>query len=172
MSNLQATLKPLIHEDIQPHDLCSRLNRTLCEIMPENKFISLFYGVLDSKNNWFTYCNAGHNPPILLAADGIVEELNSSGAILGRFPDWKYSQTDRQLSRGDTLLLFTDGVIEACDQQNELFGEEKLAQVALGAAYQTADQLHSTLLQAASDHCDGKFQDDATLIVLKSKASY
>jgi sigma-B regulation protein RsbU (phosphoserine phosphatase) len=171
MSNLQASLKPLIHKDIQPHDLCSRLNRTLCEIMPENKFISLFYGVLDSKNNWFTYCNAGHNPPILLSANGNAIELNSSGAILGRFPDWQYSQTDRRLSPGDALLLFTDGVIEACDQQNELFGEGKLVQVAQESVHQTAGQMQSRLLQAASEHCGGKFQDDATLIVLKSKAN-
>ena len=172
MSNLQASLKPLIHKDIQPHDLCSRLNRTLCEIMPENKFVSLFYGVLDSQNHWFTYCNAGHNPPMLISADGGVTELNSSGAILGRFPDWQYSQTDRQLNHGDILLLFTDGVVEACDQQNELFGEQKLVQVAQEFAHQTAAELQSTLLQAASDHCGGKFQDDATLIVLKSKTSF
>jgi len=169
MSNLQASLKPLIRKDIQPHDLCSRLNRTLCEIMPENKFVSLFYGVLDSQNHWLTYCNAGHNPPILLGADDNVTELNSSGAILGRFPDWQYSQTDRKLSRGDTLLFFTDGVVEACDQQNELFGEEKLVQTARKFAHQTARKLQKTLLQAVSAHCGGKFQDDATLIILQAK---
>src|SRR5262249_12393893 len=172
MSNLQASLKPLIQEDIQPHDLCSRLNRTLCEIMPENKFISLFYGVLDSRNHWLTYCNAGHNAPILLGVDGSATELNSSGAILGRFPDWQYSQMDQKLSQGDTLLLFTDGVVEACDQQNELFGEQKLAQTAQSFAHQPADELLNSLLQAASDHCGGKFQDDATLIVLKSRNSF
>jgi len=169
MSNLQASLKPLVHKDIQPHDLCSRLNRSLCEIMPENKFITLFYGVLDSRNNWFTYCNAGHNPPILLNADGTASELSSSGAILGRFPDWHYSQTDCKLHYGDTLLLFTDGVVEACDHQNELFGERKLMQTAQEFAHQKASELRNTLLQAASDHCGGKFQDDATLIVLQSK---
>ena len=172
MSNLQASLKPLINKDIQPHDLCSRLNRTLCEIMPENKFISLFYGVLDSRDNCFTYCNAGHNPPILLKVEGAVSELDSSGAILGRFPDWQYSQTHCELSTGDTLLLFTDGVIEACDEQNELFGDRKLVQTAQGFSYQSASELQSAILQAASDHCRGQFQDDATLIVLQAKASH
>src|SRR5262249_44685262 len=108
---------------------------------------------------------------ILLSANGSAIELNSSGAILGRFPDWQYSQADHQLGQGDILLLFTDGVIEACDQQNELFGEGKLVQLAQESAHQTARQMQSTLLQAASDHCGGKFQDDATLIVLKSKNS-
>lgn len=169
MSNLQASLKPLIHKDVQPHDLCSRLNRTLCEIMPENKFISLFYGVLDHQKHLFTYCNAGHNAPILLIMDGTAAELNSSGAILGRFPDWQYSQADQKLSQGDTLLFFTDGVIEACDQQNDLFGEQRLTQLAEKSAHQSASELQRTLLNAVAGHCGGKLQDDATLIVLQVK---
>jgi hypothetical protein len=81
------------------------------------------------------------------------------------------TRNDCKLHYGDTLLLFTDGVVEACDHQNELFGERKLMQTAQEFAHQKASELHSTLLQAASDHCGGKFQDDATLIVLQSKTS-
>ena len=169
MSNLQASLKPLIREDINPQELCSRLNRVLCEIMPENKFISFFYGVLDSQSKRFTYCNAGHNPPILLRRDGDMSELNSSGAILGRFPHWQYSQVGLNLNSGDTLLLFTDGVVEAGDEQNEPFGEQRLMRVAQTFAHQNAAELQGALLHAVSDHCCGKFQDDATMIVLQVK---
>ena len=169
MSNLQASLKPLMRAGFEPRELCRRLNRTLCEIMPESKFISLFYGVLDSENGHFTYCNAGHNPPILLRADGSASELNSSGAILGRFPDWQYLQLDRRLKPGDTLLLFTDGVVEACSSENELFGEQRLIQLARKCAGQNAGDLQSALLNAASDHCGGTFQDDATMIVIQVK---
>ena len=169
MSNLQASLKPLMRAGLEPRELCRGLNRTLCEIMPENKFISLFYGVLDSQDNQLTYCNAGHNPPILLRADGSATELNSSGAILGRFPDWQYLQVDRKLNPGDTLLLFTDGVVEACSQENELFGEQRLVQLARKCCEQNAAALQSALLNAASDHCGGVFQDDATMIVIQVK---
>jgi sigma-B regulation protein RsbU (phosphoserine phosphatase) len=170
MSNLQASLAPLIRVGMDPRELCRRLNRTLCEIMPESKFISLFYGVLDSQHNRFTYCNAGHNPPILLRADGSASELNNSGAILGRFPDWQYLQVDRSLNPGDTLLLFTDGVVEACSQDNDLFGEQRLLQLARKCGGLAAADLQSALLNAASEHCGGAFQDDATMIVIRVKS--
>ncbi len=169
MSNLQASLKPLLRKDVEPYELCSRLNRVLCEIMPENKFISFFYGVLDSQSSRLTYCNAGHNPPILLGADGSASELNSSGAILGKFPKWQYAQTSLNLNNGDTLLLFTDGVVEACDGQNEPFGEQRLMQIGQKFSGQNAAGLQATLLNAVRSHCGEKFQDDATMIVLQVK---
>lgn len=168
MSNLQASLKPLIREDIEPYELCNYLNHALCEIMPENKFISLFYGVLDSKKHRLTYCNAGHNPPLLIRADGVDSDLKSSGAILGRFPKWNYAQADLELNDGDTLLLFTDGVVEACDAQNEPFGEEKLAQIVKESEHCNAAALQAELLSAVAKHCGEKFQDDVTMIVLRT----
>ncbi len=171
MSNLQASLKPLIGEDIEPRELCRRLNRTLCEIMPESKFISLFYGVLDSRNNRLTYCNAGHNPPLLVRADGSSKELKSSGAILGRFPHWQYAQASIELNQGDTLLLFTDGVVEACDGRNEPFGERRVLQIMRDMKNGASSALQATLLKAVSEHCGEQFQDDVTMIVLRSVKS-
>ena len=124
--------------------------------------------MLDSQSSRLTYCNAGHNPPILLGADGSGSELNSSGAILGKFPKWQYAQTSLSLNNGDTLLLFTDGVVEACDEQNEPFGEQRLMQTGQKFSGQNAARLQAALLNAVSGHC-GKFQDDATMIVLQVK---
>ena len=168
MSNLQAALKPLIRENISPDELCARLNRTLCEIMPSNRFVSFFYGVLDSEKNLLTYCNAGHNPPLFLRADGTTSELKSSGAILGKFPDWRYTQLTENLSRGDVLLLFTDGVVEATDENDEPFEERRLLQITREAQDRNASQLLKQLSDAVSAHCRGKFQDDATMIVLRA----
>jgi sigma-B regulation protein RsbU (phosphoserine phosphatase) len=168
MSNLQAALKPLIRENVNPDEVCSRLNHTLCEIMPTNRFVSLFYGVLDSEKNLLTYCNAGHNPPLLMRADGKICELQNSGAILGRFPDWQYTQRSQHLSCGDILLLFTDGVVEACDENEEPFGEQRLLQLTREANDCNAATRLERLSEAISAHCGGKFQDDATLIVLQA----
>lgn len=171
MSNLQASLKPLIRKEIEPYELCSRLNQVLCEIMPENKFISFFYGVLDNEKNRFTYCNAGHNPPLLVRADGNTAELENSGAILGRFPHWQCAQTEIGLNHGDTLLLFTDGVVEACNENNEPFGEQSLLQIAreFGSSNK-AVTLQATLLKSVAEHCREKFQDDVTMIVLRANS--
>lgn len=167
MSNLQAALKPLLREDVRPDDLCGRLNRNLCEIMPTNRFVSFFCGVLDSGRNLLTYCNAGHNPPLLVRADGSTNELRTSGAILGRFPDWRYTQRSQNLRRGDVLLLFTDGVVEACDENDEPFGEQRLLQFAREAHGCSAVASLDRLTKAVSAHCGGKLQDDATMIVLQ-----
>jgi phosphoserine phosphatase RsbU/P len=166
-SNLQGVLKSLMRDGLEPSEVCSRVNRFLFDVMPENKFISFFYGVLDSNANGLTYCNAGHNPPLLVRIDGSVTELHSSGAVLGQFLSWPYGQNDLHLERGDTLLLFTDGVVEACDAQEEAFGEDRLLQLTRELANEQAHVIQHALLQAVSDHCGGEFQDDATLIVLQ-----
>ena len=168
MSTLQAALQPLIAQQLAPGELCQRLNRTLCEVMPVGKFISFFYGVLDSAENRLTYCNAGHNPPVLVRADGASSELDAQGAVLGQFPEWQYRQSELQMKNGDRMLLFTDGLVESCSTNQEPFGEDSLISVARENPQSSACTLMELLLQAASEHCAGHFQDDASLIVLKS----
>jgi phosphoserine phosphatase RsbU/P len=168
MSSLQAALKPLMWDTGSPRELCHRLNRILCEIAPVGKFVSFFYAVLDSENNRLTYCNAGHNPPVLVQANGAASELNAAGAVLGQFPDWVYEQSDVQLRSGDTLLLFTDGLVEACNQDEEPFGEERLIEIARENRGGRAGDLERLLTQAATEHCGGRFQDDASTIVLRA----
>jgi sigma-B regulation protein RsbU (phosphoserine phosphatase) len=168
MSSLQAALKPLMWDTRSPRELCRRLNRILCEIAPVGKFVSFFYAVLDSKDNRLTYCNAGHNPPILVRSNGAASELNAAGAVLGQFPDWVYEQSDLQLRPGDTLMLFTDGLVEASNRGDEPFGEERLITVALKNRAAGAEILKTLLMESASDHCGGRFQDDASMIVLRA----
>jgi phosphoserine phosphatase RsbU/P len=168
MSTLQAALQPLIAQKLPPSELCHRLNRILCDVMPVGKFISFFYGVLDNQQNRLTYCNAGHNPPLLIRADGASTELDAQGAVLGQFPEWQYRQSELQMRGGDRLLLFTDGLVEACDANEEQFGERQLIGVIQANSQSSAHNLMDLLLRAASQHCDGHFQDDASLIVLKA----
>jgi len=168
MSSLQAALKPLMWQKLAPRELCRRLNRILCDLTPVGKFISFFYAVLDSKEHRLTYCNAGHNPPILVRAKGMSTELNAAGAVLGQFPDWVYEQSDVQLKSGDKLLVFTDGLVDACLAEEETFGEHGVVRVARENPGASAAELMGLLMQAASQHCGGHFQDDASMIVLKA----
>lgn len=168
MSSLQAALKPLMWQALAPRELCRRLNRILCDITPLGKFISFFYAVLDSRDNRLTYCNAGHNPPVLVRAEGTASELNAAGAVLGQFPDWVYEQSDVRMNSGDKLLLFTDGMAEASNQFDEAFGEERLIGIALQNRAASAEDLKTLLMRSASEHCAGHFQDDATMIVLRA----
>lgn len=168
MSTLQAALQPLIAQKLTPGELCHRLNRILCELMPVGKFISFFYGVLDNQENRLTYCNAGHNPPLLVRADGTSMELDAQGAVLGQFPDWQYRQSELKMLGGDRLLLFTDGMVENYDKSDQLFGEQNLIRIAQENLHSSAGELMRSLMNAAAEHSDGHFHDDASLIVLKA----
>jgi len=140
----------------------------LCDLTPVGKFISFFYGVLNSSNHRLTYCNAGHNPPLLVRADGRWTELTAAGAVLGQFPDWQYEQSELTLSAGDQLVVFTDGLVESTNLDDEPFGEQNVIRIARENPSAGAQELMSSLMRAASKHCGGRFQDDASLVVLKA----
>ena len=168
MSSLQAALKPFVGQNLAPAELCHRLNRILCDMTPVGKFISFFYGVLDNVENRLTYCNAGHNPPLLVRADGTSSELQAQGAVLGQFPQWVYQQSELRVRAGDRLLVFTDGLVEACDAEQEPFGEQSLVRIARENPASSAAKLLELLMRSAASHCAEHFQDDASLIVLKA----
>ena len=168
MSNVQAALRPLMLGRTEPQELCRRLNQTLCDVTLVGKFVSFFYCVLDADARRLTYCNAGHNPPLLIRVGGKVEALTSGDAVLGLFPEWRFSQRTVELNPGDALVLFTDGVAEACGRSGEPFGEERLVRVAQQNRDLGAERLHGVILAAASEHCEGHFQDDVSLVVLQA----
>jgi len=168
MSSVQAALRPLMLELIEPQEVCRRLNHSLCEIAPLGKFVSFFHSILQSEAGRLTYCNAGHNPPLLIRSGGEAETLSSADAVLAQFPKWRYSQRAVELNSGDALILFTDGIVEACGRAGDPFGEERLVRVAAHNCHFGAAHLHDAILAAASDHCGGRFQDDVSLVVLRA----
>ena len=95
-------------------------------------------------------------------------ELRAEGAVLGQFPNWLYQQSELQMNSGDRLLLFTDGLVEACNQDEEFFEEHNLIQIAQEHSQASAEELMGILMRSASQHCGEHFQDDASLIVLKA----
>jgi len=167
MSSLQAALRPMLVEALSPGELCCRLNRAICEIAPVGKFISFFYALLDDCSGRLTYVNAGHNAPLLIHSAGASDWLNTDGAVLGQFGEWKYGQSEVGMSSGDYLLLFTDGLVEACKADGEEFGAERIAQCALAEFGAGASALRDMLFAAVAAYCDNQFQDDTTLLVMK-----
>jgi phosphoserine phosphatase RsbU/P len=168
MSSLHAAIQPLISQNLSPAELCHRLNRILCDLTPVGKFISLFYGVLDSEDHRLTYCNAGHNPPWLIRRQGMPMELSAEGAVFGQFPHWIYRQSELRMETGERLIFFTDGLVEACDHDEQAFGEQAVVRIVQESSSANAQELIRFLLDAASQHCEGHFQDDASIIVLQA----
>jgi sigma-B regulation protein RsbU (phosphoserine phosphatase) len=168
MANVQASLRASVRDLESPARVCSIVNAMLCESIAADKFVTFFCGVLDAASRTFRYCNAGHPYPILVSS-GPVRTLDQSGAVLGVFPDWAYQDSSVDLSAGDRLLLFTDGITEAEGPHGEEFGMEKVAAFAKTHAANSATRINQQLLAEVTEFCGGQFQDDATLLVLAVK---
>jgi len=109
-----------------PAAILSRLNEFLHRSVEPGRFVTAFLGVFDLDTGKLRYCNAGHNPPYVLSADGSVKTLREGGLVLGLFRESDYEEVEVSLEVGDTLALFTDGVTEAQNAEEELWGEERL----------------------------------------------
>ncbi len=166
MSNLQAAVRGLASPSLAPDGLCMRLNSLVCHNTGSDRFITFFYAQLDGPERLLRYANAGHNAPILLRRDGSHERLQSGGGVLGVFPHQTFSEGTAQLAPGDRVILFTDGVTEACDAAGEEFGEDRLLRVLQEYRASGASVLQEKILGAAGEFSGGHWHDDATLLVL------
>jgi sigma-B regulation protein RsbU (phosphoserine phosphatase) len=165
MSNLQAAVKAFASEAAGPSDLCRRVNKVICGNATPGRFITFFYGVLDTATRRLTFSNAGHNPPLVLRPDNSRLHLDQ-GTPLGLFPKAAYAQAEAELAPGDILLLFTDGVTEAANSEEEEFGEDRLVELLVPHRGEEARELQQALMDGVSRFCEGYFHDDATLTVV------
>ena len=166
MSNLQAAVRAFASEAVEPMALCQQVNRILCGNIAEGRFISFFYCVLDSLTGVMTYTNAGHYLPMLVRADGTHERLGIGGPVLGVLSEAEYEQGTIALGGGDRVVLFTDGLSEARNADDEEFGEERLLAAAIEHRTCSAPALQARLADTVAQFTAGLMQDDATLIVL------
>jgi serine phosphatase RsbU (regulator of sigma subunit) len=148
--------------------LMSRLDRVVAANFPRNRFVSLFFGLLDSATGEMVYCNAGHNPPLLVRANGTVEHLPSCGTILGIFPDLGYEVKTCRLDPGDVLTVFSDGVTEEQDPAGEEFGEERLSKLVVEKAHcgavELVEEIRTTVLTWAAG---APAADDVTVLIAR-----
>lgn len=144
------------------------INRTVNENVPSGKFVTFFLGRLDPSGGGITYVNAGHNPPLLIRADGSLETLTQGGMVLGMFDSVDYDEGTAELAPGDTLLIFSDGVTESWSEEGEEYGDERLIELAKQKRTLSAEELQEAIL-ADLDRFEGggPASDDRTLIVLK-----
>lgn len=166
MSNYQAALKSLA-EECSPAEVSTRLNRQLYSNIPLHKFVTAFYGVLDTSTRTLTFTNSGHNPPLLVRKDGECIRLEAGGSVLGGFADASFEESSVELYNGDRLLLFTDGLTEAVDESGDQFGEECLIQLLRDHRDLGADELKEIIFSTVADFCEHKFEDDAAVMVVE-----
>lgn len=167
MSNLQAAVRAFATEGAATRDVASSVNRLLSRNISVGKFVTFCYAVVDTAAGTIDYANAGHNPPLLLKANGDVELLSATGVVLGVFPDGIYESRTIPFGPGDQLICYTDGITEAYNPLGEEFGEDRLIATARSAgAGAAAADIVDTVTAAVTLWTGGAVQDDATLIVV------
>jgi len=168
MSNLQASLHSLVSTELDIGDMTSRINDLIYRNTGLDKFITFFFGVLDSKENTFTSCNAGHNPPYLFHADGTFQTFDKGGLILGMMPNISFETETLKLQTGDAIVMYTDGVSEAMDADEEEFEEKRIEACILENYGLSAEDMLDKLLGAVRDFSQGQPQaDDITSLIIK-----
>jgi sigma-B regulation protein RsbU (phosphoserine phosphatase) len=165
MANLQAAVRAFAPVSSGPGALCDKLNKVLCGSIAPGKFVTFFYGVIDSERLILRFENAGHSSPIVLRGDDATI-LTEGGTVLGLFPKSVYEERQFALRPGDCLLLTTDGVTEAANEHDDEFGNERVIASARAARSLGAQGIRTKILDDVTRFCNGNFHDDATLIVV------
>ncbi len=167
MASLRAALRVNAHHMYHIDRILAEVNRHMCRDTTTGEFASLFYGVINAASGRFTYCNAGHNPPMLLR-QGEIQYLETGGIVLGIETEATFERGLIDLQMDDVLLLYTDGAVEALNFADEQFGTDRLTDSLRRYADHPAQRIAQNILwdirrfRGLADRTD-----DLTLVVLK-----
>ena len=153
-------------KEYDPSDLLRYMNVQMCPKNKEMMFVTMWAGVLDLRDGTLKYSSAGHNPPVLVS-DGVSFLEMCQGLPLGLFDDAEFKTAERRLGKGDSLVLYTDGITEAEDASHALFGEDRLLEACRNAVSHSPQVISNSILLSVSDHvCRNEQSDDITLLCL------
>ena len=167
MASLQASLRIIAPESTDPAIAIARLNYLFCHNIRLTKFVTFFLARYDEKARTLTYCNAGHNPPLISRADGSTETLQPTGAAIGLVEQSHFDQNTTSLHVGDRILFYTDGVVESFNNEHVQFGLENLTSFVKSTRDVRTNQVISSLKESLQRFTGGAPPvDDTTFIVV------
>jgi sigma-B regulation protein RsbU (phosphoserine phosphatase) len=147
-----------------------RINNTVCQNVPEGKYVTFFAARLHAASGRLAYVNAGHNAPLVVRADGAIERLEEGGMVLGMFQGVPYAEGEVEMRPGDLVIVFSDGVTETFDPNGEEFGEGRLVDTLVGCRSLSAPDVEKEVLKALDGFAKGaKATDDRTLLLVKRR---
>ena len=169
MMSSRTLMRAMTIGSASPGEVLASVNELLLEDNDSTMFVTLFYAVYDPMTGSFNYANGGHNPPLLVHSDGSSEELPMTGGIaLGLVGEMVYAERSVHLAHGDTLILYTDGVTEAMNEEQEEFGVDRLRAIfeetPPDGAEETTERVFDAVHQFAGEAAQS---DDITCMVLR-----
>jgi sigma-B regulation protein RsbU (phosphoserine phosphatase) len=168
MANLQASFRNQAPGALlRPSDVLTAVNRHFFESTAAERFATLFFGIYDDGTRRIRYVNCAHVSPFLLRASGEVVKLCATATMLGAFQVWKCREASVDLRRGDTLLLYSDGVTEAGIEHGDEFGEERLERILRENAGTPASELVAKVIEEVSAYSGPARSDDVTVVALR-----
>ena len=168
MAGLQATMRT--HCTAGLSDLATtmrRVNQLVYESTAPQHFVTLFVAEYNDVSRRLQYVNCGHNPPILIECNGIVQHLSATASVLGAFADWECAVEEVAMDFGDTLVLFTDGVTEAANNEGEEFGEERLIDALREHLHEKSARALEAVTRVVQEYGGKDQADDLTMIVAR-----
>ncbi|MGH2570011.1 MAG: SpoIIE family protein phosphatase, partial [bacterium] len=168
LSGLQATLRAEASPKSEPEPVVAKINQRLCASdVGSGGFASLLYGRLDPRDRSFRYVNAGHPAGIVVRRDGSLSRLETGGILLGVETDATYTAGRETFAPGDLLLLFSDGVTDVLNQDDEQFGDARLATLVPRLAHLPVAAVIESIVSAVETFVGGSLPDDLTILVAK-----
>jgi serine phosphatase RsbU (regulator of sigma subunit) len=170
-ASLEALTAGPIHDGVAPEAIFSSASHLLFERTPPEKYATSFIAAVNPSTGVCRYCNAGHNPGLLLRANGSFEWLESTGMPLGILPEGDFGAEERTLEAGDTLVLYTDGITEPENPDEEEYGGDRLAAVSMKNRAEPLGELMAAIEKDLYDFVRGvPFLDDRTMVLIRRLA--
>jgi sigma-B regulation protein RsbU (phosphoserine phosphatase) len=165
---LEALCAAPIEDGLPPEEICTRVSSRMHERTPPNKYATAFIATLEHQSGVLRYANAGHTPGLLVRKSGEVEQLDASGLPLGLMPDGAFRSEEKTLEPGDMLLIYTDGINEAENPEEEQYGVDRLADFCSEHRGLSAEHLFDAIQGALAVFARGvAFADDQTMVVAR-----
>jgi sigma-B regulation protein RsbU (phosphoserine phosphatase) len=170
MAMAKFSFRALARMHSEPEEFLTRVNEVIVDEIGGGKFITMLYAVVDPANRTVSCASAGHPPAKVVRPDGSVAPLAGQGLALGIEPDQHYEAERAELEPGSTIVLYTDGVLEA-RRDGKLYGEERLDRVLAKGAGLSAQELAESILADCRAFAGGELGDDCALLCLRLPAA-
>jgi predicted ester cyclase len=171
MSTTRGMLRAVVQSSEFPGEVLARVNEALVADIPSSTFVTCFYGILDPESGRLRYANAGHNLPCR-RHDGQAKELRARGMPLGLMPGMSYEEKEAVLEAGDSVLFYSDGLVEAHDPEGEMFGFPRLRRLVAEHDAEEGSLVGFLMHELRSFTGDGwEQEDDITLVTLRCSAA-